>query len=170
MVRINSKYYDLHDFNSLTASIGKCLSFFHLNVRSLSQHLDELKPVLSMPKIKFDFIGISESKQKVGNNFTVNVDLNGYYMYSQPSKHASSGVVLYVNEIWDHSRRDDLCTTEYDSEFLWVEIKNNKSKNILCGCIYRPQTLSLNLFWSILKLLLPGLMINIKYSSWETST
>ena len=61
-----------------------------------------------MSRIKFDFIGISKSKQKVGNNFTV--DLNGYHMYSQPSKHASGSVVLYVVEMSDHSRRDDLCT------------------------------------------------------------
>ena len=103
---INSKYYNLHDFNSLTASIGKCLSFFHLNIKSLAKHLDELKTILSMSKKKFDFVGISESKQKVDTNFTVNVDMEGYHMYSQPSKHASGGVVLYVNEAFDRSFKE----------------------------------------------------------------
>ena len=56
--------HDLHDFNSLTASIGKCVSFFHLNIRSLSKHLDELKAVVSVSKIKFDFIGISDLSRK----------------------------------------------------------------------------------------------------------
>ena len=52
---INSKYYDLHDFNNLTASIGKGLSFFHLNIRSLAKHLDELKTILSMSKKKYNY-------------------------------------------------------------------------------------------------------------------
>ena len=68
----------------------------------MAKHLDELKTILSMSKKKFDFVGISESKQKVNTNLTVNVDMEGYHMYSQPSKYASGGVVLYVNESFDH--------------------------------------------------------------------
>ena len=32
-----------------------------------------------MSKIKFDFIGIIESKQQVGKDFIVNVDMEGYH-------------------------------------------------------------------------------------------
>ena len=84
----------------------------------MAKHLDELKTILSMSKKKFDFVGISESNQKEDTNFTVNVDLEGYHMYSQPSKHALGDVVLYVNESFDHSRRDDLSTTKEEFESL----------------------------------------------------
>ena len=58
-------------------------------------------------------------------------------MYSQPSKSSSGGVAIYVNNKLDHFRKDDLSVIEDDFESLWIEIKNNKGKNIMCGCIYR---------------------------------
>ena len=59
-------------------------------------------------------------------------------MYSQPSKSASGGVAIYVNNKLDHFRKDDLSVIEDNFESLWIQIKNNKGKNIMCGgCIYR---------------------------------
>ena len=45
---VNSNYYDLHDFIKLTNSVKKCLSLFHVNIRSLSKHIDELKKMFFM--------------------------------------------------------------------------------------------------------------------------
>ena len=55
----------------------------HINIRSLSS--DEFKTVLSMSKVKFDVAGINESKQQIGKDLIVNVDINGYHMYKLPS-------------------------------------------------------------------------------------
>ena len=33
--------------------------------------------------------------------------------------------------------RDDLCKLDDCFEAVWIEIKNSKGKNSLCGCIYR---------------------------------
>ena len=33
--------------------------------------------------------------------------------------------------------RDDISTCEDEFETLWIEIKNSKSQNVLCGCAYR---------------------------------
>ena len=134
---VNSNYYDLHDFIKLTNFVKKCLSLFHVNIRSLSKHIDELKNVLHASKIIFDFIGVSETKQLINKDFISNVDIEGYHVYSQPSKSSSGGVAIYVNNKLDHFRKDDLCVIEDDFESLWIEIKNNKGKNIICGCIYR---------------------------------
>ena len=38
---------------------------------------------------------------------------------------------------YDSFEMDDLKIRDNDYESVWVEIKNKKSKNILCGCIYR---------------------------------
>ena len=134
---VNSNYYDLHDFIKLTNSVKKCLSLFHVNIRSLSKHIDELKNVLHASKIIFDFIGVSETKQLINKDFISNVDIEGYHVYSQPSKSSSGGVAIYVNNKLDHFRKDDLSVIEDDFESLWIEIKNNRGKNIMCGCIYR---------------------------------
>ena len=63
--------------------------------------------------------------------------MEGYHKYNQPLKSASGGVVMYVNSNLDHSKIDELSKTEDDFESLRIEIKNNKKKNIICGCIYR---------------------------------
>ena len=63
--------------------------------------------------------------------------MEGYHKHNQPSKSASEGVVIYVNSNLDHSKIDELSKTEGDFESLWMEIKNNEKKNIICGCIYR---------------------------------
>ena len=61
----------------------------HINIRSLSKHIDEFKTVLSMSKVKFDVTGLTETKQQIGKDFIVNVNINGYHMYKQPSEIAS---------------------------------------------------------------------------------
>ena len=100
---------------------------------------------MSSLKVNFDLIGITETKQQVGKDFLVNVDVNDYFMYTQPSKLAAGGVAIYVKDNLDHSRIDDMCTTSNEFEVLWIEIKNRKGKNCLCGCAYRhPNTDSNN--------------------------
>ena len=136
---INSKYtcMDQLAFNKLTSTLSKSLSLMHINIKSLSKRIDEFKTVLSMSKVKFDVAGITESKQQIGKDFIVNVDINGYHRYKQPSESASGGVVIYVNDELNHSRLEEFSVTENDFESLWVEISNQKKINIICGCIYR---------------------------------
>ena len=95
-------------FIKLANSVQKCSSLFHVNIRSLSKHIDELKNVLHASKIIFDFKGVSETKQLINKDFISDVDIEGYQMYSQPSKSASCGVAIYVNNKLDHFRKDDL--------------------------------------------------------------
>ena len=65
---------------------------------------------LSMINIPFDVIGISETKEQIGNKFITNVELRGYSMYSQPSKGGCA---------------------------ISVEISNKRDKNLFCCCLYR---------------------------------
>ena len=60
--------------------------------------------------------------------FLVNVDINNYFMYTQPSKLASGGVAIYRNDKLGHSRAEDMCIATDEFEVLWVEIKNKKGK------------------------------------------
>ena len=58
-------------------------------------------------------------------------------MYTQPTISAAGGVAIYVNNKLDHFERKDLSILHQDFESIWVEMKNKRGKNFLCGCIYR---------------------------------
>ena len=44
---------------------------------------------------------------------------------------------IYTSKSLDVIKRIDLCATEDEFETLWIEVKNQKKKNILCCCSYR---------------------------------
>ena len=87
--------------------------------------------MINSAKIPFDILGITESKQLTGTKFPVNVNMDGYQIYSQPTKSTHGGVVMYVNKKLDHVVREDISVLEHEFETLWIEIKTGaKAKNI----------------------------------------
>ena len=52
-------------------------------------------------------------------------------LHSTGSKFNKGGVTIYTKE------REDLKKIDDCFEAIWGEIKNDKTKNIICGCIYR---------------------------------
>ena len=83
-----------------------------------------------MINIPFDIIGISETKHQINKDFLVNVDMQGYSMYTQPSKNSCGGCAVYVNSQLDHLVKNDLSALEDEYETLWVEINNHKAKKM----------------------------------------
>ena len=57
---VNSSYHTLQELSSLSTTETD-FSLFHMNVRSLSLHFDELVSTLATLKINFDVIGVSET-------------------------------------------------------------------------------------------------------------
>ena len=51
--------------------------------------------------------------------FSVNVDINNYFLYAQPSKLALGRVAIYINDKLDHSGVEDMCiaTDEFQGFF-----------------------------------------------------
>ena len=60
---VNCKYYDLNTFENHKID-DKSLSILHLNIGSLGAHKEELETILTRINLKFDIIGISETKIK----------------------------------------------------------------------------------------------------------
>ena len=120
---ISSNYFDITDLNNTFSSLKKHFSLFHVNTRSLSKNFDQLYTMLSALRVSFDLLGISETKQQTGKNFISNVNIEGYHIYTQPSKSAAGGVAIYVKD-----KLDDLSILHDGFESLWVEIKNKKGK------------------------------------------
>ena len=74
---INSKYYEVQDLPK-SVTQAQNFSLFHVNIRSLTEHYDELHSLLYSTKIPFDIIGITETKQSFGKEFLLNVNIHKY--------------------------------------------------------------------------------------------
>ena len=74
----------------------KDFSLFHVNIKSMSKHFNELHTLLYASKNPFDIIGITVSKQSVNKGFLANVKTNDYQLHTQPSKSSCGGVAMYV--------------------------------------------------------------------------
>ena len=55
------------DINSFNYKNKDFLSLFHLNIAPLSKNKEELETILNMIDLKFDAIGITETKLKLTN-------------------------------------------------------------------------------------------------------
>ena len=85
-----------------------------------------------------DIICLSETSQKLNNDFDTNVMMDGYKQpFTTGSKFSKGGVAIYGKNNLNIIERDDLKKVDDCFEAIWVEIKVDKAKNIICGCIYR---------------------------------
>ena len=64
--------------------------------------MDALNTQLSMINIPFHIIGIYKTNHQINKDFLVNVDMQGYSMYTQTSKSSCGGCAIYVNSQLDH--------------------------------------------------------------------
>ena len=145
---INSKYYKAYELGKLnvTSEINNFPSF-HVNIRSLTKHFEELHFLLYSSNIPFDVIVISESKKPVNKNFLTNVNLHEYQLHSQPTKSVFGGVAMYVKKSLDHKVLNHLNALEDKFETLWIEVNTGpKCKNIIVCCAYRHPDTDANKF------------------------
>ena len=82
--KVNSKYYDIIDFPQIKKN-SHAFSIFHLNIRSLSAHLEELQLLLNALKINFDVIGISETKEQSGGFLKMLICMVTQFIPSSPT-------------------------------------------------------------------------------------
>ena len=132
---INSSYFSSSELSKLSKA-RKDFSLFHMNLRSLSLHYDELCSLPVELKLPFDITDITETKEQWGKGFQTNVNLCYYDVYSQTSKTSAGGSAIFVRSNLSHWLRPAPSALEEGFETVWVEIENNKSKNILSCCAY----------------------------------
>ena len=117
---IDLKYRKVSELSSMKTN--QTFSLFLVIIKSLTKHFDELQTLINSAKNPFDILGITESKQLVGTKLPVNVNMDDYQIYSQPTKSTHGGVVMYVNKKLDHVVREDTSVLEDEFEILWIEI------------------------------------------------
>ena len=142
---VNSSYHTPQDLSTLDTSANDLL-LFHTNIRSLSLHFDELVSTLSILKINFDVICVSETWNSFDVPTKTNVEIPGYSYFHSQSHTQNGGVALYVKSGLTPIPRPDLSKDSTDFESVWVEVENKQGKNYLFSCIYRHPTLSFDTF------------------------
>ena len=94
---VSCDYYTPYELNKIKVK-QEDLSVLHLNISSLSAHIDDLKNFLSELSIKFDIICISESRLSQKNPQTTNINLTGYSIEQTPTESSAGGVLLYISQ------------------------------------------------------------------------
>ena len=136
---VNSKYYNIKNFNSVKFDKSSSFGLLHVNIASLNKHFDDLHESLSRLKFNFDIIGISEHKINKDNPPSNNISLPGYDEFIfEPTGTTHGGTGFYIKSGIDYKRRDDLnLNTPSFFEAMFIEIIIPDRKNLIVGCIYR---------------------------------
>ena len=134
---ITSKYFTPSEF--ITSKPDKNdFSILHINIASLSLHIDDLKMLLKLLDHPFDIIGVSETKIRQGHDPLINICLEGYEFIQTPTKSYFGGVGIFVKSSYDYVIRTDLSKSIHNiAESVFIEIQNKSKKNLIAGCIYR---------------------------------
>ena len=124
---INCKYYSNDEFSRLPVKEGS-LNLFHTNVNGLESLFDNQETTITDSNLHFNAICITETSQRENDEFKRNINLENFH---------PGGTAIYVKSIHHTIERNDLkiCNKEYES--TWIEILNQKCKNVVLGCIYR---------------------------------
>ena len=75
------------------------LSILHLNISSISAHIDDLRNFLNLANRKFDIICISESRISTKHPQTTNKDLSGFNIAQTPTESCAGGACIKTSHI-----------------------------------------------------------------------
>ena len=146
---LNCDYYFEDKFRCKLDKIQDSqLSLFHLNIKSISKHYDELGLYLNSLDFKFSFIGLSETW--LDDNKEEFYDLKGYSSVNRYRKDKKGGgVSLHIRKGITFMLRNDLDYFDSEMETVFIEIDKcifGTDSNIVIGVIYRMPNSSVDVF------------------------
>ena len=125
----SSEYYTPNEFSQV--KLNKSNLFIHLNISSLSYHIDELNLFLSQIKHKPKIIAISESKIRKNKEPLSNINITGYEYEYTSTEAEKGGTLIYISKDLKYKIRKDLTITKAkELESTFVEIINKNEKKI----------------------------------------
>ena len=139
-------YYDVNDISKLRINEND-LSVIHLNMSSLSRHINELKFFLSFFKVKFDIISISESRITKSNTLATNIYIPGYNIEHTLTEFKAGGCSLYISDKIPYKLQNGLnvyCPKQLESVFIEVLLSNKPSQ--VTGTIYKHPSMKVSTF------------------------
>ena len=145
--KIDCRYLDCNEFNK-SFSNSQNLSFLHLNIASLSKHLDNFTTLLNSLYHQFKIIGISETRIS-SQSIEHNLNIPGYISHFTKTESSAGGTGIYISNDVNSKIRNDLSLSLYKSKCLestFVEISPDNKSNIIVGCIYKHPSFSIDEF------------------------
>ena len=131
---ISSKYFTPAEFLEWKFPPNK-FSMLHINISSLSKHIDELRNLLFVLSHPFDIIGVTETRLH-GTDHLSNIDISGYVFRHTPTTTQCGGAGIYIKTCYNFDVKEDLSKSISNvSESIFIELKRNGKKNLLVGCI-----------------------------------
>ena len=140
---IMCRLVDCSDFKNIYKDI-KGISFFHLNISSLSKHIDSLSALIEQ-LIPFEIIAITEtriSKEGIPHN----IEIPPYTCILTKTEAAAGGTAIYIRNSLTFKIRNDLkFLKEKFLESTFVEIIQPKRENIIIAYISTQHCVKKNL-------------------------
>ena len=134
-----SKYFSPSSFKNATSSYNtgsNNFSIAHINIRSQRKNFEDLQiQILHQLDIEFSIIALTETRICNSNHNDLILTLNGYRFEFVPTPLSAGGVGMYINNNLRY--RIISRSSQVSFQALWIEILNPKSKNIICGVVYR---------------------------------
>ena len=142
---INSRYYPVTEFQMINKP--QTFNILHSNLNGLEGKFEQYHNFISSSNMDIDVLCISETSQKENSNFDNNINIEGYKEpFSLGSKTSKGGVTIFTKKDLNVVERNDLNLVDISFEAVWIEIKNDKTKNIVCGCFYRHPKSNVDVF------------------------
>ena len=159
---INSNYYNETTFKNRYKSNSN-FSLLHLNIRSVVSHFTEFLCYLDTLNFVFKVIALSETAI---NATSINYNIPNYSCEMNIRENRKGGgVSLYVHNTFQYKVRNDLqLGGVVNSVFVeLLKTTTNGKHNIICGCIYRPPSMSLSVFNELLSDMFGKILSENKY-------
>ena len=129
------KYYSVDDLKKI--KLVNNINIFHNNVNGLETKFDLIHNFLANSSSEIDIITITETSHNDHDKFKTNIKIKDYDLFSTPTKSSKGGTAIFSKQKFDTTERLDLKIQHEHFEATWIELKNKKGKNVICGCIYR---------------------------------
>ena len=134
---VSCDYYDLNDFNKVIVT-KQDLAVLHLNISSLSSHINELKLLLSSFNLNFDIICVTEIRITKSNLPNSNIHIPGCNMEQTPTESSAGSTLIYIFQKLSYKNRSDLQI--YHPKYLestFIEIFLPDKFNFIIGTVYK---------------------------------
>ena len=144
-ILINSKCFNINEINALKTKENH-FGILHLNIASLNKHVDGLSNLISLMKLNFPIIDLSE--HKIGLNTPINnISLPGYAFCFDETKSNHGGTGFFINEMYLYTKQSDLnILLDKNLELIFIELKLPQKRNFLSGFIYKHLHMSISDF------------------------
>ena len=139
----NSPYLYGDHLNTSLSKLANQPNFglYHINIRSLAAHKDELAALLKMLNYQFPVVGMTETWLTDITSSLYNIE--GYVgeFNNRCTGEKGGGVGIFVKSHISYCRREEFCVSDAFTETIFIEFDKDSlgtDKSVIVGVIYRP--------------------------------